>query len=532
MFKRTVLYGVARLTQILALSMIVPATIAWFDLNEMSNAEKFFHPGFMGFWIAFVSSLTIGSLTAILLRRSHENQTVREGFAVVTIGWVVLTFFGCIPLFVYFVSQTPMASFHDFARAFTDAFFEIMSGFTTTGASILTDVESLPRGLLFWRSLTHWLGGMGIVTLALAIFPALGVSGYHMFKGEVPGPTAERLQPRLRETAGILWGVYAGLSGLQTILLLIGGMDWFDALCHTFGTMATGGFSTKNLSIGYYSNDFIHWVIIVFMFLAGTNFLLHFNALKGNARVFAIDREFRMYAAIVVIGIALVTISLNVEGLPHASYSASHFRSTPWEEEVFMNHVAAMHEKVADLYDSIREASFQFLSIVTTTGFVTSDYDVWPTASRLLLLSMMFVGGCAGSTGGGMKVIRVLVVTKNVLREVVKMARPRLLKPVMIGNNPLEEQRVANIIAFVLLFIGLFVLSSLLMTLFIPDLVTASSAVIACIGNVGPGLAGVGPFENYSWIPLPGKWLLIANMLLGRLEIFTVLILLRPSVWR
>ncbi len=531
MHKRTVLYGVARLLQVMGIALLPPAAIAWFDA-DLPFAELIWHPDFSGFWIAILASAVFGTLFATMFKRNRSTQTVREGFAIVTLGWIVLALFGSIPFFVHFLAEMSDVTAFGVVHAFTNSVFEIMSGFTTTGSTILTDIEAVPRGLLFWRSLTHWLGGMGIVTLALVIFPALGVSGYHMFKGEVPGPTTERLQPRLAETASILWGVYALLSLAETILLMVGGMDWFDALCHTFGTMATGGFSTKNLSVGHYQNEFIIWVIIAFMFLAGVNFLLHYNVLRGNYRVLKIDREFRFYVGVIVAAVILSTVLLYVEGLPSVDYSRTHFRSDPVPYEDFAAHVQSEEQKVQSLYGSFRESAFQVVAIITTTGFGTVDFDVWPTTLRLMLVVLMFFGGCAGSTGGGMKMIRVLINLKAAWREIIKMARPRIIRPVKVGGTPVEDMRVGNIVSFFILFLSLSILSSLLLTFFVPDLVTAFTAVVACLANIGPGLAGVGSIENFNWIPIPGKWILIFNMLLGRLEIFTVLVLFRASIWR
>jgi trk system potassium uptake protein TrkH len=532
MHKRTVIYGVARLLQVMGLALIPPAVIAWFDQPGRPFAERMLSPEISGFWIAILASLAIGTAFAVALKKRSTAQTVREGFAIVTIGWAVLVAFGAIPFFVWFLQNSSDFSIHEMLLAFTNSAFEIMSGFTTTGSTILTDIEAVPRGLLFWRSLTHWLGGMGIVTLALVIFPALGVSGYHMFKGEVPGPTTERLQPRLAETSTILWGVYALLSLAQTALLLLGGMDLFDSLCHTFGTMATGGFSTKNGSVGYYSSDFIRWVIIVFMFLAGVNFLLHYNALRGNLRIWKADREFRFYAGVIGAAVLIATFVLYFEGLPSAEYSRTHFRSDPMPSEEFAAHVGHEADKVRSLYGSFSEAAFQVVSITTTTGFGTADFDLWPTTIRLLLILLMFIGGCAGSTGGGMKMIRVLINLKAAAREIARMARPRIIRPIKVGGVPVEETRVVNIVAFFILFLALSVFSSLLMSFFVPDLETAFTSVVTCLANVGPGLSGVGVIENFNWIPIPGKWILIFNMLLGRLEVFTVLVLFRASIWR
>lgn len=532
MYKRTVLYGVARILQVMALALLLPASIAWFDLPAVPAVERLQSPQFSGFGIAILASLLAGTLLAAAFRSNRTAQTVREGFAIVTLGWVAMALFGAIPFFVWFLHTGNDGAATGIPLAFTNAVFEIMSGFTTTGATILTDIESVPRGLLFWRSLTHWLGGMGIVTLALVIFPALGVSGYHMFKGEVPGPITERLQPRLAKTAMTLWGVYGLLSLAETVLLMTGGMDWFHALCHTFGTMATGGFSTKNLSIGHYSSDFIHWVIIVFMFLAGVNFLLHYNVLRGNFRILRADREFHFYAGVIAAAVIVFTAILYFDGLPSAEYSQTHFRHDPMPSEDFAAHVEAEAGKVESLYGSFRQAAFQVVAITTTTGYGTADFDVWPATLRFLLVVLMFFGGCAGSTGGGMKMIRILINIKAAGREIIKMAQPRIIRPIKVGATLIEEARVGNIVSFFVLFLLLTVLSSLLMTLFIPDTMTACTSVVACLANIGPGLAGVGSTENYNWIPQPGKWILIFNMLMGRLEIFTVLVLFRTSIWK
>jgi trk system potassium uptake protein len=532
MHKRTVLFGVARLLQVMGLSLFAPLLIAYFDSSEPTFAQRLLQPEVSGFLIAIVLTLTVGTTVTLALRRTNHNQTVREGFAIVGIGWMVLALFGSIPLFVYFLSQHTVVDATIVAESFTDGVFEIMSGFTTTGSTILRDIEAMPRGILFWRALTHWLGGMGIVTLALVIFPALGVSGYHMFKGEVPGPSKVRAHTRLAGTASVLWGVYALLTLVEFILLLLGGMNWFDASCHSFATMATGGFSTKNLSIAGFDSEFIHWVITVFMFLAGANFLLHYNALRGNVRIMLRDVEFRFYVYIILASIAASTVILTVDGLPSTEASRHSFRNAPMPYEDFTEHVAQQGELVGTIYGSFRESAFQVVSIITTTGFCTADFDVWPLTVKLLLLLLMFIGGCAGSTGGGIKVIRILVVIKAAWREIIRMARPRIVRPIRIGADSIEETRVGNIISFLLLFLFITVAAALLLSLYVPDLTTSVTAVVACIANIGPGLAGVGAIENFAWIPLPGKWILIFTMLLGRLEIFTILVLLRPSVWR
>jgi len=536
---KAVFHALGRLLQVVGLVLAVPLGIALWDrhtLNPLLHAETL---SFLG---TILLALLGGTILQASCRRGRDQQGTREGFAIVALGWALLALLGSIPLTVHFLAARAGGGGPHLLAAFTDAYFEIMSGFTTTGATILTDVEALPRGLLFWRSLTHWLGGMGIITLALAIFPAMGVGGYQMFRGEVPGPTTDRLRPRLAETAKILWGVYALLSAAQAALLMLGGMDLFEALCHTFGTMATGGFSTRNGSIGDFHSLYIEIVVLVFMFLAGTNFLLHYRVLfKRDWRAVRDNREFRVYAGTLAVAVVLCTVVLYAGGLPGAAAmppapaaeagaaSGPPALETPDAE---LAHRAAERAKVSTLGGALRQAAFQVVSITTTTGYCTADFDLWPRAVGLTLVLLMFWGGCAGSTGGGMKMIRVLVAAKASWRELRRIVRPRLVAPVKVGEEALPERMVASVVGFVLLFAGLFALASIVMTLFIPDLVTAVSAVAATIGNVGPGLGGVGATGNYAWVPIPGKWVLILCMLLGRLEIFTVLVLFRPSFWR
>ena len=533
MNRKAVIYTIGRFLQIMGVIMLVPMGISLWDERAMQGVAPFSNPETNAFLVAILGAVLLGTITTIFYRSHSEDQGVREGFAIVTIGWVTLALFAAIPFFVWFLYDRGVTTLGGGMLAFTDAYFEMMSGFTTTGSTILTDIEALPRGLLFWRSLTHWLGGMGIITLALALFPALGVGGYHLFRGEVPGPKADRLRPRLKDTAMILWGVYVLLSGLEAALLMLCGMDWFDSLCHTFGTMATGGFSTRNASIGAWDSAAIDWVITVFMFLSGMNFLIHYRLIfKRDWSAVRENREFHFYLGTVVVATAIVTVALFVGGLPDAHISGQHFQHDPRTPAEHALHVSQEAEKVRTIGDSFRYGAFQVVSIVTTTGFGTADFDVWPSALGLLLLTLMFWGGCAGSTGGGMKMIRVLVTIKASVRELKKVVRPRLVSPLKIRRISLQEGMVANIVGFCVLFVGLFVFCSLLMSFFVPDATTAVSSVIAAIGNIGPGLAGVGSSQTFAWIPVPGKWVLILCMLLGRLEIFTVLVLFRTSFWR
>jgi trk system potassium uptake protein TrkH len=532
MNKRTVFYVTGRLMIIMAGILLIPLVISFIYAFPESFSEIFSNAEKLGFIVAILLSVLCGLILTRTFHSDKELEGIKEGFAIVSLGWVSLALWGSVPFFVYFLSISNDYSLSGMLLSFTDAYFEISSGFTTTGATVLTDIEVVPKGLLFWRSLTHWLGGMGIITLAIAIFPAMGVSGYHMFRGEVPGPTTERIQPRLAHTAAILWGVYALLTVAETILLMFGGMDWFDSVCHTFGTLATGGFSTKNASIGHYNSSYIDWIITLFMFLAGVNFLIHYQVLRGNFTDLKTNKEFHFYVGTIAITIVLFTGILYLTGIKPADHVNSQFQYEPLTHEQLDEHLTAESEKVSTLYGTFRRVAFQALAIITTTGYGTADFDIWPDICRFGFLFLMFWGGCAGSTGGGMKMIRILVVLKIGWRELQKMVKPHLVAPLKIGEASLDEKRVVNIGAFFILFVVLFVIGSIVMTLFVPDLVTAIATVAATLGNIGPGLNGIGSTQTYAWIPIPGKWVLIICMLLGRLEIFTILLALSPSFWK
>ena len=533
MNKKFIIFSVGKLLEIFSYFLIIPALIAFFEIQSKNFPGCLFDPRLFGFIIAIIASFICGKF----LKRFGENELtgtgIREGFAIVTFGWFLLTLFGSIPLMLYFLSQTEIATTGTIIRAFTDAYFEIMSGFTTTGATIMTNIEGLPQGILFWRSLTHWLGGMGIITLALAILPAFGIAGYQMFRGEVPGPIAERLKPRLAQTAKILWGTYVVLTLIETILLKIGGMTLFDALCHSFGTMATGGFSTKAGSIGSYNSAYIEWVVIAFMFLAGMNFVIHYRVLL--ARKFDLlrnNREFHFYAAVILIAVILATAVLQTGGLASKEEAGRSFRNQPLSEEVLTEKIAAERTKIDSFGDTLRHAAFQVVSITTTTGYSTADFDIWPNFIRYMLVILMFFGGCAGSTGGGIKMIRIMVAIKSALREVKTIIEPRIIAPLKIAKKTIEERQVANIVGFIALFVAFFVGFSLIMSFLIGDFTTSFTTVAATMCNIGPGLSGIGATENYAWIPISGKWILIFCMLLGRLEIYAVFIALSPLSWK
>lgn len=441
------------------------------------------------FIITAAATFAVGLITYKLTPTKSEIR-VRDGFAIVTLSWLSAAFFGAFPAFLS--GAIP---------SFTDAFFESMSGFTTTGASILTDIESLPHGVLFWRSLTHWLGGMGIIVLSLAILPLLGVGGMQLYRAEVPGPVTDKLTPRIKETAKILWGVYLLLSALETAALMIGGMSFFDALCHTFGTLATGGFSTRNGSIGAYGNPYIEWVVIVFMVLAGCNFALHFRALRGDLKSFHRDVEFRFYIGVIITSVVLLMV-----------FNFTHLFSGFGER--------------------LRHTVFQVVAIMTTTGYGTHDYETWAPTGHFLLLTLMFIGGMAGSTGGGMKTMRVLILIREARMELRQLIHPRGIFPVRLGDKIIGDEVLRKIFGFVLLYLLLFFIGAIVMTFFQLDIVSAIAASAACLNNIGPGLGLVGPTDNYHHIHSLGKWVLAMLMLMGRLEVYTVVILFSRSFWR
>lgn len=533
MNKLPIVQAIGKLAVIMVLIMIIPATIAFFLDTPAQDIYSILHPAAKGFFLTIPPVLLIGSILVFITRKNGDAIGVREGYVIVTFGWIALSIIGCLPLFCYFYLTQGSGNILTIFHLFTDAFFETVSGFTTTGSTILASVETLPRGLLFWRSMTHWLGGMGIITLALALFPAMGVSGYSMFKSEVPGPTKKRLMPRLSETAKVLWGVYLGFTIAQTVLLTAGGMPLFDSLCHTFSTIATGGFSTKNGSIGQYQNPYFHWVITIFMFISGINYVIHYQVLfRKNSQIILKDRELIFYTSTVLIAIIFITGILYWNGLPDKHEPCLYLGHNNLDVSEYQHHIHIEAEKVRTLHGSFSEAAFQVVSVITTTGFYTADFNLWPNICRYLLIVLMFWGGCAGSTSGGVKIIRVMTVLKSSWQELGKLARPRLVHPFKIGDEIIPENRLMNILALFNLLMIIFVGASGIMCFFIDDLVTAVTSVAATLFNVGPGLEAVGAIENFAWIPLPGKWVLTFCMLLGRLEVFSVLIALRPDIWR
>lgn len=413
----------------------------------------------------------------------------REGFAIVTLGWFIISAAGAIPFYFSGILIRPV-----------DAFFESTSGFTTTGATVISSLEHLPHCILLWRSLSHWLGGMGIIVMSIAILPELA-GNMQLFKAEVPGPVHDRIKPRIRDTAKALWWVYTTMTVFMMVILVSRGMSTFDALIHSFGTISTGGFSSRTLSVRAYNSFAIEGTVTLFMFLAGVNLVLIYQFLKGKWKLFFLEKELKVYFLLVFIAVTLVTLNLK-----------THVYRT-W-------------------FTSFRYAVFQVVSIISTTGFATVDYDIWPPLSRAVLLVLMFIGGCAGSTAGGIKVIRVYALLRKGWQELVKLMRPHAVTSMKIGRRGISEEVSTSILGFFFLYILVFVLATLILTSFGIDLISSISAVAATLGNVGPGLGLLGPLQSYVPVPPPGKLLLSFCMILGRLEIYTVLICFLSGFWK
>ncbi len=432
--------------------------------------------------------LAIGGATQ-LIKPGKTDLYAREGFVIVGLSWILMSVFGALP----FVLSG------DIPR-YIDALFETVSGFTTTGASILEDVEGLSRGCMFWRLFSHWIGGMGVLVFIAAILPVAGDHYIHIMRAEVPGPTVSKLVPRVRKTARLLYLIYLALTVLETLLLLLGGMSFYEALLHAFATAGTGGFSTRGLSVGAFGSVYIEMVIATFMLLFGCNFNLFYLILIGQGLTIFKSEELRVYLAI--IGAAVLVIALDI------------MRS------------------VGGFAEGLRYAYFQVTTIISTTGFSTADFDQWPELSRWILVLLMFMGACAGSTAGGLKVSRVIILFKSYLYELKQLILPTRVKRIWFENKAVSDQTVRSVLVYFEVYLTIIGLSVLLLTLDGRDLQTNFTASLACISNIGPGLGAVGPMGNYGFFSVLSKIILIFEMLLGRLEIFPVLFLFAPSVWR
>lgn len=436
-------------------------------------------------------SVVTGLVLRVLVRKSSSTDLKRkDGYLIVTLGWVSLSFVGSLP---YILS----GAIPDLASAF----FETMSGFSTTGATVLSDIEAVPKGILYWRSLTQWIGGMGIIVLAVAILPLLGIGGMQLFVAEAPGISPDKLQPRIKETAKRLWIIYLGLTVLDFVLLWAGGMSGYDAINHSFTSMASGGFSTKNASIAHFTNPFIHYVLIVFMFLAGTNFTMMYLGLHGNFKRILANEEFRFYFLFcLIVGLIVGTFIFT---MGHGTYERS-----------------------------VRDSLFQVISIVTTTGYVVYDYTGWAPLITILFFLLMFAGGSAGSTAGGVKLVRHILLIKTSILELKRLLHPNAIIPVRYNEKTVSGDITFNVIAFIMIYILIFCLGFIVVSSFGIDFVTSIGAVAATLGNVGPAIGEVGPMNNFGHLPGAVKWILSFLMLLGRLELFTVMILFTPYFWR
>lgn len=441
-------------------------------------------------FIITIILLAIFGLLAIKVKPKRKNIYARDGFAIVAMGWLIASFFAALPFFIS--GAIP---------SMVDSFFEASSGLTTTGSSILTNIESLPRGILFWRSFTHWIGGMGVLVMTLAILPSAGAGSIQIMKAESTGPNPGKLVPKMAQTAKILYGIYLVITIIEVILLKIAGMSLYDSLLHAFGTVGTGGFSNKGLSIGSYNNIYVEVIITIFTFACGANFALYYQALKGNIKSIFKDEEFKFYFGIVVGSIILIT--MNIHG--------SVFKS---------------------IGESIRHSSFQVVTIITTTGFSTTDFNLWPTFSKIILVAIMFVGGCAGSTAGGIKNIRILLLFKMMRRELLKIVHPKAIYTVKFGNKSVDEDSLMNMAAFFFIYLLIFVATVFIVSLDGKDFVTTVTSVAATINNIGPGLEMVGPMGSFADFSNLSKVVLSLAMIIGRLEIYPILLLIVPTFWK
>lgn len=442
-------------------------------------------------WLSFLITMTVGFAVGLVLsligRGSDQLIYAKEGFAVVALAWVLMSAIGALP---FFISGE--------IKSYADAFFETVSGFTTTGASILTDIESMSRGLLFWRSFTHWIGGMGVLVLMMAILPTPNGRSIHIMRAEVPGPVVGKLVPRIRDTAKILYLLYIALTVFEIIMLLAGGMPVFDSIVHTFGTAGTGGFGIKSDSIAGYSH-YLQWVITVFMLLFGINFNLYYLILLGKFRTAFKNAELWTYFIIVLVSVAAITIN------------------------------------ITSLYSSFEEAfrlsSFQVASIITTTGYSTADFNLWPGLSKAWLVGLMLIGGCAGSTAGGLKVSRIIIIFKMVRANLRKMIHPRSVSSIRIDGKKADEETLRGLSAYFMLYCIILVLTFIALSFEPFDFETNMTAAISCLNNVGPGLGLVGPAGSYADYSAVSKLILSAVMLIGRLEIYPIMLALIPSTW-
>lgn len=478
--------------------MLISALISFFNHEEATK----------GILISGLLSMAIGGVSQFATKGFKKEIKKREGYLVVALGWIVMSFSGALPY--YITGSIP---------SFTDAFFETMSGYTTTGASILNDIESLPKGLLLWRSTTHWIGGMGIIVMAIAILPLLGIGGMQMFAAEAPGPSTDKLHPRITDTAKRLWVLYLSLTLIETLFLKLAGMTFFDAINHAMSTLSTGGFSTKNASIAHWNDQpLIQYIIIFFMFVAGTNFVLSYYIAKGKFRKAFDDEEFKVYLVGVLTLTAITTFVI---------YNYANVSKLPTDIQVIAHPMI-----FGELESAFRHGLFQVLAVITTTGFVSADFTIWSPFLTVMFFVMMFAGASAGSTAGGVKIVRHIIMIKNGFLEFKRTIHPNAIIPVRYNDKPVTRGIVFNIMAFFILYLVVFVFGSLVFSAMGIDFITSLGAAASSLGNVGPAFGDLSPVNNYDSLPPAAKWWSSFLMLLGRLELFTVLIIFTPSFWK
>ncbi len=480
MHARLVVRSLAALILGLAGALLIPIVVA-FAYGE--SPLSFLFP------LVICAALGVGGL---LVRKGEESTVrVQEGATIVVATWIVSCLVGAIP---FLLMPEPIS--------FVDALFESSSGFTTTGSTIFADVETLPRSILMWRSLTHWLGGMGIIVLAVAVLPFFGIGGLQLMRAEAPGPDVERLTPRLTHTARLFWGIYLGLTAVETLLLVAGGLDLFDAVNHSFATLATGGFSTRNASIAAFNSPMVEWTVTIFMVLSGVNFALYYRLFLRDFQRVLRDSELKAYGTLFVVSVSVVTLAL----LSAGAYGG--------------------------FGETLRYGSFQVATLMTSTGFATADYVLWPGLAQGILLLMLFVGGCVGSTSGGIKMFHVTVLMKASVRELRRQRHPRAVIIPRFNKKPLQDRTMTAAQGFVFLYMALVLVSTIVVASSNTDLETSLTATLAAIGNIGPGFAGVGPTENFGFFPDYVKVWLSFVMVAGRLEIYTILLLITPRFFR
>lgn len=462
--------------------LMIPSMVVSFIYGEAEATSAFMK--------TIAPMFVIGCLITIFVKADFNHLKIRDGYLIVALIWSLASALGAVPFVI-----------SGYIPSFIDAFFETVSGFSTTGASILTDIEALPKGLLFWRSFTHWIGGMGIIVFTIAILPMLGIGGQRIAMAETSGPSLGKLTAKLTDNSKILYLIYLCMTILEVVLLMLGGMSPYDSMIHTFGSVGTGGFSNYNISIAHYDSLYFEIVIGVFMLLAGVNFSLYYFIIKGHWKDFFSDSELRFY--LIICGAAIAFITLNL-----------------WSSNSY-----------GSFGQSLRFSFFQSISIMTTTGFASADFDLWPSFSKMILLILMFVGGCSASTAGGIKSIRILLLYKYMKRGVAARLHPRAVFSTKINGKPVSADTISATVSFVFLYFGIFFLGTILLSLENHDLITTVSAVAACIGNIGPGFNLVGPVLNYSLFSDASTLMLAIFMLIGRLELYTILLLFTRQFW-